>query len=172
MRTLNLWLFACLTALTCGLVSGQTAPRQPSPAFAIAGQIANPRSYTLTDIQALPAKQVTLEYSAANQPQKHSFKGVPLFDLIAAAKPQLDANTKNDALRWIVQAEGSDGYTATFALGELDPNFGNKGVLVAFEQDGTALPLEDGAMRLVVAGDVKGGRFVSALTRVTVKRAQ
>ncbi len=153
-------------------VSGQSVPRPTSPSFTLGGQIANPRAYTLADIQALPAKEVVLEYSAANQPQKHAFKGVLLYDLIAAAKPQFDANTKNDALRWIVQATGSDGYAATFALGELDPNFGNKGVLVAFEQDGKPLPPEDGLLRLVVPTDLKGGRFISALVTVIVRRLQ
>ncbi len=151
-------------------VSGQTAPRAPSPSFTITGQIGAPRVYTLEDLKALAVKEVTLEYTAANQPQKHAFKGVALWDLISSAKPQFDAATKNDSLRWVVQAQGSDGYTATFTLGELDPNFGNKGVLVAYEQDGAALPTEDGLMRLVVPGDAKGGRFVSALGAVIVRR--
>jgi DMSO/TMAO reductase YedYZ molybdopterin-dependent catalytic subunit len=153
-------------------VSGQSAPRPTSQSFRITGQITEPRSYTLADIQALPAKEITLEYTAANQPQKHTFKGVPLWDIISSAKPQFDANVKNDSLRWVLQAQGSDGYAATFALGELDPNFGNKGVLVAYEQDGKPPSAEDGLMRLVVPGDVKGGRFVSALVTVIVRRIQ
>jgi hypothetical protein len=45
-------------------------------------------------------------------------------------------------------------------------------VLVPYEQDTQALPLEDAAKRLAVPGDVKGGRFVGALASVTVKRAE
>lgn len=168
----NPWKSVLLVLALASAVSGQGAPRPTSPSFTLGGQIANPRSYTPEDVKALSAKEVTLEYTAANQPQKHSFRGVPLWDLISSAKPQFEPNTKNDSLRWVVQATGSDGYTASFALGELDPNFGNKGVLVAFEQDGQPLPPEDGLLRLVVPGDLKGGRFVSALVTVIVRRLQ
>ena len=165
------WL-AFVMILVLSSVSSQTAPRQSSPSFKLEGQITNPRTYTLQDIQALPTKEVKLEYTAANQLQKHSFKGTSLFDLIVAAMPQFDAKIKNDALRWVVQARGSDGYTATFALGELDPNFGNKGVLVVYQQDAAPLAPEDGLMRLIVPGDVKGGRFIGALTSITIKRIE
>ncbi|WP_424952757.1 hypothetical protein [Deinococcus sp.] len=48
------------------------------------------------------------------------------------------------------------------------PGFGHRGVLLAYEQDGVPLPASDGALRLVVPGDLKGGHSVSSLLRVTV----
>jgi hypothetical protein len=109
MRNVFNWLLTSVLAFAGSLVSSQTAPRHPSPSFTIAGRVAEPRSYTLADVQALPAKEITLEYTAANQAQKHAFKGARLYDLIAAAKAQFDAKTKNDGLRWVVQAKGPDG---------------------------------------------------------------
>jgi hypothetical protein len=52
------------------------------------------------------------------------------------ATPGFDPNVKNDALAHVVTATGSDGYRATVAWGELDPNFEGKEILVATFEDG------------------------------------
>jgi hypothetical protein len=69
-------------------------------------------------------------------------------------------------LALLVGATGSDGYAATVSYGEISPDFGNRGVLVSLAEDGKPLPQP----RLVVPGDVKGGRYVSALVDLRVGR--
>ena len=80
-----------------------------------------------------------------------------------------DPAVKNAELRQYVLATGSDGYEATFSLGELDPRFGGGGTmdLVAYAQDGQPLGT-DGFARLVVPGDLAGGRYVSNLVSLQV----
>lgn len=154
--------------------AAQTTPAAPAPVttastpIQFGGSLAAPRSYTLADLQALPAQTVSLTYTAAGKSVTHTFKGVLLSDLIGAAKPTFDAKVKNASLGWYVLAQGADGYAALFSLGEIDPGFGNRGVLLAYEQDGSPLPAADGAVRLVVPGDLKGGRYVSSLVGLTV----
>ena len=46
--------------------------------------------------------------------------------------------------------------------------FGNRSVLLAYEQDGQPLPTTDRTVRLVMPGDLKGRRYVSSLIRLTV----
>jgi hypothetical protein len=46
------------------------------------------------------------------------------------------------------------------------PDFGNRGILLAISEDGKPLPRP----RLVVPGDVKGGRYVSDLAELRVTR--
>jgi DMSO/TMAO reductase YedYZ molybdopterin-dependent catalytic subunit len=46
-------------------------------------------------------------------------------------------------------------------MGEIDPAFEGKQVLLAYEGDGKAIPL-----RLVVPGDKRGGRAVKDVVRV------
>ncbi len=166
--------------LALGTAQGQaqtTAASKPALAastattpIAMGGTVRAPRSYLLTDLQALPSRTVTVTYTAAGQSVTHAYRGVLLFDLVKAAGPQLTAGTKNDALRWAVFATGADGYTALFAWGELDPDFGNRPVLLAYEEDGQPLPARDGAVRLVVPEDGKGGRYVSNLVGLQVFR--
>ncbi|MFI7135481.1 hypothetical protein ACIBQ1_58205 [Nonomuraea sp. NPDC050153] len=66
----------------------------------------------------------------------------------------------------MVTATGSDGYHATVAWAELDPSFSGKKVLLAVAQDGAKLDKQ--GPRLVVPGDVKGGRYVSGVVRLYV----
>ena len=74
---------------------------------------------------------------------------------------------KNDLLSFAVLAVGADGYAALVSYGEVSPDFGNRGILLATAEDGTALDRP----RLVVPGDVKGGRYVSDVTELRVIHA-
>ena len=142
---------------------------QPSPGFTLSGALTG-RSFTPADLQALPATNLTVTYRVNGQPQTHSYTGVLLSTLLTQAKPTFDPQVKNDALRYYVLARGSDGYTALISWGELDPGFGNRSVLVAYRQDGQPISGKEGALRLIVPGDVKGGRSVSALADIQLVR--
>jgi hypothetical protein len=69
-----------------------------------------------------------------------------------------------------VVATGSDGYKAIFSLGEIDPAFGNQPVLVAYADTAGQLGpnASDGLARVVVPGDIAGGRYVSDLVSLQV----
>src|SRR5262249_14363734 len=56
------------------------------------------------------------------------------------------------------------------AWGELDPDFGNKQIVLALTQDGQSLATQ--GPRLVVPGDVRGGRYVSGVETIRLDRAQ
>src|SRR5271170_6565067 len=76
-------------------------------------------------------------------------------------------------LQYVV-ATGSDGYSALFSLGELNPNFGGgtPQVLVANLQGSPPAPLGSTAFaRAVAAKDNYGGRYVSNLDNLRVGTA-
>ena len=62
-------------------------------------------------------------------------------------------------------ARGQDGYAVALAIGELDPNFEGKQVLIAYAQDDKPLP----GLRLVVPADIRGGRGVHDLAAIEVR---
>jgi hypothetical protein len=74
-------------------------------------------------------------------------------------------------LRKYVSVIGTDCYEVLLSLGELRPDFGGSAqVLVAYAYgDGSPLSSSEGAMRLVVPGDKKGGRYVSNIARIVVR---
>jgi len=82
--------------------------------------------------------------------------------------PKFDPAGRNDKLRFYASATGSDGYQAIVAWGEFDPTFENKAVLLAFTQDGKSLA--GGGPRLVVPGDIRGGRYVSDVVSIRLER--
>jgi hypothetical protein len=120
------------------------------------------------DLQAYPVHQVDVTFQAGSQVQQHHYIGALLTDVLTAAGPNFDPTVKNDALRFAVKAIGADGYAAAVSWGEIDPNFGAKQVLLAYNEDGNDLCSV--GPRLVVPGDIKGGRYVSTIVRVKVVR--
>jgi DMSO/TMAO reductase YedYZ molybdopterin-dependent catalytic subunit len=129
-----------------------------SSGFAVSGQVSTPMSFDLTALQGLPATSVTV---GAN-----TYKGVALWALLNSIGLRLPAG-KNASLGMYAVATGSDGYRAAVSLGEIDPGFGNKTALIAYEVN--AVPLgANGVARLVMPGEVKQGRSVSNLIAIEV----
>jgi hypothetical protein len=94
--------------------------------------------------------------------------GVLLETLVTDAGPAYPAsllNTKNELLRVTVTVTGAGHRTVTFAVGELDSNFGNHPALLVLTQNGRPVPF---GPELVVPGDQSTLRFVPGVSRVTV----
>ncbi len=154
---------AGLLTVTVGAVPTEAGRREDR--VAIRGDVHAPQRLTAAQIDALPPHELTVTFQSGSSSQTHTFKGALLLDVMTLAEPGFDPNVKNDALAHVVTATGSDGYRATVAWGELDPGFEAKQILVATFEDGQ--PLGDAGPRLVVPGDLRGGRYVSDV--VTLK---
>ncbi|TSA87541.1 molybdopterin-dependent oxidoreductase [Deinococcus detaillensis] len=164
-----------LSAALSGTVNAQSTVADPSTVGAaqtvmVTGAVVQPMTLTLEAVRALPAQSVTLMATAAGKPIQHVYKGALLSDVLKSAQPKFRPEIKNDALRYALLASGRDGYAAVFSWGELDPGFGNRAVLIAYEQDGQPLSALDGPLRLIVPGDGKAGRYVSGLSRLFLLR--
>lgn len=135
--------------------------------FTVRGAVATPVAFTLAALEALPAHTESVSYLAGSTPVSHTYTGALLWDVLNSAGILTDPTIKNDILRKLVVAAGSDGYDVDLSLGEIDPTFGNEPILVAYsDEDG--LLTGDGFARLVVPGDIYGGRYVSNLASFTI----
>ena len=87
--------------------------------------------------------------------------------LVTDAGPAYPAlvNTKNELLRVTATVRGAGNRQVTFAVGELDPNFGNHPALLALTVNGRSVP---GGPELVVPGDSAPLRDVFGVSKVTV----
>ncbi|MBX3083754.1 MAG: molybdate ABC transporter substrate-binding protein [Anaerolineae bacterium] len=136
------------------------------------GQVLNPLALSVDDLKANYAPQtVSVEYLNGENPVKANYTGVLLRDLLDSAQVNLNADVKNDKLSTFIVATGADGYQAVIAWGEIDADFGNQAILVAYESDGKPLAEAEGAFRLVVPTDGHGGRYVSQLVSLEVRDA-
>lgn len=138
------------------LTSLPTTPVTTPPAGGVT-VIRGMRSITLTaaTLNRLPQQERSVTFQSGTSTQTHTERGPALTAvLLAAGVPPLP-NTG-------VTAIGSDGYAATVTNGE--PLLGGRPLLLSLAEDGTALPQP----RLVVDGDIKGGRYVSGVVTLTV----
>src|SRR3984893_12620474 len=152
------------------LVMGQ-ATGGPTTEFTVTGDVISPSTYDLAGLGSLPPTTETVTFQTMNGPQTGSFTGPTLWTLLNTVGLQTPA-VKNGVLGQYVVAQGSDGYTSLFSLGELAPHFGgsNPQVLVAYQQNGAPLG-STGFARTVAAKDNFGGRYVSNLANLEVGTA-
>src|SRR5579859_3927755 len=139
-------------------------------ALHVSGQALNPLKLTADDLKSnYTAQTAAVSYVSGTDTVKASFTGVYLRDILDSAQVNYNPDQKNDILSLYIVATGSDGYQAVIAYGEIAPDFGNQPILVAYEQDGQPIT-DSGPLRLVVPGDSHGGRYVSNLVSLEVRR--
>lgn len=153
-------------------VSASSGARHPSTSLQVTGQVKAPGELKLADLQAFPKTTVTTDAQAGQgRLGTHTYGGVLLYDIVQKAQIRSDPTRKNDLLRKVILVTGTDGYSVAVSWAEIAPRFAAKRVLVAYEEDGKALPSADGFVRLIVPGDRFAGRYVSNIATITVKNA-
>jgi DMSO/TMAO reductase YedYZ molybdopterin-dependent catalytic subunit len=130
------------------------------------GAVKTPLHVTAADLQGMPATELDVSFDTEHGPTKAHFTGVALWALLDSAGGLADPD-KRAALHHTMTITGRDGYAVVLSTGELHPEFGNKGVIVAYLRDGKADEKE--GLRLVVPGDKRGGRSVRDVVHIEVK---
>ncbi len=136
----------------------------PRPVLTVGGEVTSPATYTLAQLAAQPQTTATVTVGG----RQVTDTGVLLETLVTDAGPAYPAsitNTKNELLRVTVTVRGAGHREVTFALGELDPSFGDHPALLALTQNGRPIPF---GPELVVPGDRAPVRFVLGVSRLTV----
>jgi hypothetical protein len=140
-----------------------------SPQFTVFGDVAAPKTFDYASLSAItPSVTKTVTFQAGPSTVTTTYTGVNLWHLLNdVVGLKLDSSIKNDVLRKFVVATGSDGYEASFSLGEIDPIFGNQPDFIAYNQNDVPITT-DGFARVVVPGDSRGGRYVSNIVSLWV----
>ena len=158
MRTLLVWLLLTVPAL-----AQEHAPSVPSTSVKLDGAVKTAATYSMADLSALSSASVTLTIQG-HDAASGSWKGVPLMALINKAGT-VEGKDQGAYLQHVIIARGTDGYGVAIAIGEIEPKFEGKQVIVAYQKDGVALA----SLRLVIPGDTHAGRDVRDLAELTVK---
>jgi DMSO/TMAO reductase YedYZ molybdopterin-dependent catalytic subunit len=141
------------------------SPTAGTGSFELTGLVNTPGTVTAADLQALTPQTVEVDFQSGQGDQHHAYTGVLLWDVLDKAGITLNPDVKNDVLHKYVVLTATDGYEVVISLGEIDPGFGANQYLLAWEEDGAALPL----VRLVLPGDIKGGRYISDVVKIEVR---
>jgi hypothetical protein len=142
------------------------AATAPAAAPGLTGAVKAPVSLDQTTLLALPATTVELPYKSATGSGKDSYTGVLLWDLVKKARLVSDADNNADLKRTLL-VTGANGYAVAIALAELDPYYGNKQVLLAYKANANLASFDH--LKLIVPGDIHGGRSVRDVVSIEVK---
>jgi hypothetical protein len=142
-------------------VAVQSPPPTPAPSAGAITVHDGRRAVVLsaTRLAGLPAQTLNVSFQAGTSPQRHTETG-PTLDTVLAA-----AGLRPWSVAWVAGV-GSDGYVATVTPAEAE--VGGRPLLISLVEDGVV----QAQPRLVVDGDVKGGRYVSGVDDLYVGRAQ
>jgi hypothetical protein len=117
-------------------------------------------------LKSLPAVTVDVTFETGEGKKSGRYTGVLLWALVEKAGT-VDQPGKNAGLRHTLLITGRDGYAAAVALGEIDPHYEGKSVILAYA--GGDPPASFGALRVVLPGDAHGGRSVRDVAAIEVK---
>jgi len=127
----------------------------------LVGTVKTPLTLDSAMLGGLPVASVSVGYGSA----KSTYTGVLVWDLLKKAE-LLDGAGKGGALRHTLLVTAGNGYAVAVALGELDPAYGNKRVLLAYHSSDGSVSFEH--LKLLVPGDLHAGRAVRDVTTIEV----
>jgi DMSO/TMAO reductase YedYZ molybdopterin-dependent catalytic subunit len=156
-------------AIAVGSSPSARAQTPPPASLRITGKVRRPLVISETDLQALPRKRLTV---TDDKGARVTYDGVPVVELLRRAETPLGKQLRGLQMRLYVIVRASDGYQAVFALPEFDPDFTDRVIILADEQDGHALLSPEGPFRLIVDGEKRRARWVREVTTLDVEQAQ
>ena len=115
---------------------------------------------TKLDIESLPHVSV----SARDSDKPAMFEGVALKSVLEKAGIEFGHSMRGKRLASCLLVEAADGYRAVIALPEIDPDFTDKQVVLAFLQDGKPLDAKAGPYRVVIPDERRMARWVRQVT--------
>jgi hypothetical protein len=152
---------ALLSVVAPSLVLGEAA----KPA-ALLGAVKQELVLDETLLKSLPSVTIEVSFDTGEGRTSGSYTGVLLWTLVEKAGT-IDATGKNARLRHTLLITGRDGYAVALALGEIDPHYEGKTVIVAYA--GGEPPASFDSLRLVVPGDAHGGRSVRDIESIELR---
>ncbi|MFB6840331.1 molybdopterin-dependent oxidoreductase [Streptomyces sp. NPDC056361] len=141
----------------------------PAPgSFALWGDVAAPTALTVAELrEGWEQHRADVVFDCATAgPQRHTFVGPLLREVMAAARPGFDPARRKERSRFLLSVSGGDGHHAVLSWAEIDADFGNAAVLLATRMDDEEL--DTAGTQLVVPSDRCGARYVSAVTAIWI----
>jgi hypothetical protein len=122
---------------------------------------------TRTDIEAMPHIKVITQ-----PPDNSSYDGVALKTLLEKAGVEFGHSLRGKRMASCLLVEAADGYRVVIALPEIDPDFNDKQVVLAFSQNGKPLDAKEGPFRIVIPEEKRMARWVKQVTTLKIVDVQ
>jgi hypothetical protein len=158
--------FVFIAAFCLAVLTGNESRSEPLATPALQGSVQRRLVLDKTLLESLPAVTVDVTFETDQGEKSGRYTGVLLWSLIEKAG-LADVSAKNAALRHTLLITGRDGYAVALAVGEVDPHYEGKSVILAYA--GGEPPASIATPRLVVPGDKHGGRSVRDVASIEVR---
>jgi DMSO/TMAO reductase YedYZ molybdopterin-dependent catalytic subunit len=116
------------------------------------------------DLAELPAAEV----EGVDRAAKHRYSGFLVRDILGLVGAPMGESLRGQALALTVRITGLDNYSVVFALAEFDPDFNDRSIILAYQQDGQALPDDAAPFRIVIPGDGHLARWVRQVKSIEI----
>ena len=166
-RTINILMKISFTtlALTISLCVTQIQVSAQTATVKVEGEVLTPLTLSVDDL----SKMTIVKLKAKERDGKeHEYAGVTLYDVLKKAGVTLGPELKGENMAKLVLVKAADNYEVVYALAEIDPEFTNDRVILAYQVDGSPLPKGQGPFRLVTPGDKKHARWIREITTIKV----
>jgi hypothetical protein len=120
-----------------------------------------------TDIESMPRIKVTTQ-----GPDGSSYDGVALKTLLEKTGVEFGHSLRGKRMASCLLVEGADGYRVVIALPEIDPDFTDKQIVLAFSQNGRPLDTKEGPYRIVIPNEKRMARWVKQVTTLKIVDVQ
>lgn len=131
----------------------------------VRGEVEKPLRLIMKDLAEMDQKEILTQDMDGND---QTFQGVALVDILNLAGVTLGSQLRGENLVKYVLIEAVDGYQVIFSLPEIDPEFTEHIVLLAYLVNGKPLAAGMGPFRLVVPHENKHARWVREVSSIQV----
>jgi hypothetical protein len=121
-----------------------------------------------SEIESLPHVKVVTHGSGNNA----TFEGVALKTVLEKGSVEFGGSLRGKRLASCLLVEAADGYRAVIALPEIDPDFTDKQIVLAFLEDGKPLDAKTGPYRIVIPDEKRMARWVRQVTALKIVSVQ
>ena len=120
------------------------------------------------EIASLPHTKVSVGSSEAPA----TYEGVMLKAVLEKAGVEFGSTLRGKRMASCLLVEAADQYRVVIALPELDPDFTDKQVVLAFLRDGKPLDQKEGPYRIVIPSEKRMARWVRQVTTLKIVEVQ
>ena len=117
-------------------------------------------------LKSFPTVTIDVTFETGQGKKSGRYTGVLLWVLLERAQP-IDEPGKNASLKHTLMITGRDGYAVALALGEIDPHYEGKQIIIAYLGGEPSASMS--SLRLIVPGDVHGGRSVRDVAKIELR---
>lgn len=124
-----------------------------------------------SDIESLPHVRLTIPGSH-DSAGPISYEGVALKSLLEKAGVEFGHSLRGKRMASCLLVVAADGYRVVIAMPEIDSDFTDKQIVLAFSENGRSLDAKEGPYRIIIPDEKRMARWVKQVTTMKIAEVQ